>query len=406
MRSAAMRDPSSSGSADMENWNEIKVWRKARRDDLIARRLALSDKQRHERNDRITGFLHGGFLLGAGSVVGFCWPYKGVFDARFAIGHWRARGAMAALPVVVEKGHPLQFRKWWPGAPMTPGVYDIPVPDATEILLPDAAVIPMNGFDEQGYRLGYGGGYFDRTLAALERRVLAIGVSYEALRLHTIHPQPHDIPMDFIVTENGIYRAGGGRLALLNAEECRAHAKSLLEGRRLPRRMAESSRSRPRFSHEIAQNDLGKSQMMTTVELVGLLNMLLEAERAGAKVLAAFLQDYEPDTPAWSQLLAVQRDEARNCSILIDLIRRMSGIPSTATGAFLNKALAVEDRIARLQFLNRGQQWVARKINEALPYVEQGFARGALFAMQESHLLNIEACDVLVDALEAHDSNA
>ena len=83
-------------------------------------------------------------------------------------------------------------------------MYDIPVPEGTEVVLPDAAVVPMNGFDEHGYRLGYGGGYFDRTLAVLERRVLAVGVSYEALRLSTIHPQPHDIPMNLIVTERRV----------------------------------------------------------------------------------------------------------------------------------------------------------------------------------------------------------
>ncbi|CAG4884734.1 protein of unknown function [Georgfuchsia toluolica] len=125
--------------------------------------------------------------------------------------------------------------------------------------------------------------------------------------------------------------------------------------------------------------------------------MLLEAERAGAKVLAAFLNDYERDTPAWRQLAAVQRDEARNCATLMDLIQRMNGTRSNATGSFMGKALAVEGRIPRLQFLNRGQQWVARKIGEALPYVEQGFVRDALFAMQESHLLNIKTCDTLAE---------
>jgi len=119
--------------------------------------------------------------------------------------------------------------------PMTPGVYDIPVPDGTEVMLPDAAVVPMNGFDERGYRLGYGGGYFDRTLSALDRRVLAIGVSFEALRLPTIHPQSHDIPMDFVVTQTGIYRAGGETLTLLSAADCAAATKSLLESRHLPR---------------------------------------------------------------------------------------------------------------------------------------------------------------------------
>ena len=82
----------------------------------------------------------------------------------------------------------------------------------------------MNGFDESGYRLGYGGGYFDRTLAALDRRVLAIGVSFEMLRLPTIFPQSHDIPMDFVVTEGCIYRAGGDRLVRLDAAACAAEA--------------------------------------------------------------------------------------------------------------------------------------------------------------------------------------
>src|SRR5688572_8299428 len=158
--------------------------------------------------------------------------------------------------------------------------------------------------------------------------------------------------------------------------------------------MATDSYSSPAcYAHEFAPEYQEKVPAMPAAELVGLLNLLLEAERAGARVLAAFLGDYERDTPAWRQLAAVQRDEARNCAILIDLIRRVNGAPSAATGDFLGKALAVEGRATRLQFLNRGQRWVARKISEALPRVEQEFVRDALLAMHESHLLNIEACD-------------
>src|SRR6185436_2040899 len=101
------------------------------------------------------------------------------------------------------------FRAWWPGAPMTAGVYDIPIPDGTAIVAPDAAIVPMNGFDAQGYRLGYGGGYFDRTLASMSPRPLAIGVSYEFARLATIYPQPHDVAMDFVVTEAGLHAVKG-----------------------------------------------------------------------------------------------------------------------------------------------------------------------------------------------------
>ena len=154
------------------------------------------------------------------------------------------------------------------------------------------------------------------------------------------------------------------------------------------------------YAHEVTAGYFGEPETMPVTELVELLNTLLEAERAGARVLAAFLNDYERDTPAWRKLVAVQRDEAKNCVILIDLIRRMSGMPSAATGDFLRKALAVEGKGARLRFLNRGQQWVARKIGEALPCLEQDFVRNALVAMQESHLLNIEACDALAETLD------
>ena len=397
----------------MENWNEIKSWRKAQRETLIAARTAIVPDQHRVWNDRITTLLLAGFAVPPGTVIGFCWPYKGEFDARFVVRRWRDEGAIATLPAVIEKARPLQFRKWWPGAPMRAGVYDIPVPDGTDVLIPDIVIVPMNGFDEQGYRLGYGGGYFDRTLAALERRVLAVGVSYEALRLPTIHPQPHDIPMDFVVTEASLYSAGGRDLRPLAATECAAEAVDLLKSRGLPRAGSGSrtaiqaeqpvrAYSSPAcYAHEIAPDYFGALPTMPANELIALLNVLLEAERAGAQVLAAFLNEYERETPAWRQLSAVQRDEAKNCAILMDLIRRMHATPSAVTGDFLGKALAVNGRVARLQFLNRGQAWVARKISEALPYLEKSFVRDALFAMQESHLLNIEACDAVAETLES-----
>jgi len=215
----------------MNDWNEIKAWRKAQRAELIARREAVDPRARRRWNERITAFLESGFPDLAGRAVAFCWPYRGEFDARFAVRRWRERGALAALPEVAAKGTPLRFRKWWPGAPMKAGVYDIPVPDGTEIVVPQAAIVPMNGFDEAGYRLGYGGAFFDRTLAALDPRPLAIGVAFELARLPTIFPQPHDIPMDFVVTEAGIYRAGGRKLAALDAAACAAESRAWLEAR-------------------------------------------------------------------------------------------------------------------------------------------------------------------------------
>src|SRR5471030_2250458 len=194
-------------------------------------------------NAAISAHIEAGFALLAGMIVGFCWPFKSEFDARFVIRQLRGRGATAALPVVIAKATPLQFRAWWPGAPMTTGVYDIPIPDGTALVVPDAAIVPMNGFDAQAYRLGYGGGYFDRTLDATSPQPLAIGVAFEFAGLPTIRPQPHDVPMDFVVTEAGIYVAKDANLARISADKCREQVRRLCEQRGLPRPRTEPSAS-------------------------------------------------------------------------------------------------------------------------------------------------------------------
>jgi 5-formyltetrahydrofolate cyclo-ligase len=119
------------------------------------------------------------------------------------------RAARAALPEVVRKGEPLQFREWWPGAPMASGVYDLPVPQGTELLVPQALLIPP-GFDAQGYRRL-------QAAAALHPAPLKIGVAFELSRMPTIRPQPHDIAMDFIVTEAGVYRVGPTGITLVDS---------------------------------------------------------------------------------------------------------------------------------------------------------------------------------------------
>lgn len=226
-----------------EAWPEIRDWRKEKRAELIAQRVALEPIRRRQMNAAISAHIEAGFAPLAGMTVGFCWPFKGEFDARFAIRHFRGLGAGAALPVVVAKATPLQFRAWWPGAPMTTGVYDIPIPDGTALVVPDAALVPMNGFDAQGYRLGYGGGYFDRTLDATSPPPLAIGVAFEFAGLPTIRPQPHDVPMDFVVTEAGIYVAKNASLARISADKCRERVQQLCEQRGLPRRRAPAAAS-------------------------------------------------------------------------------------------------------------------------------------------------------------------
>lgn len=188
------------------NSDEVKTWRAAMRKELIARRLAITPEQRKIWSDAINAHLLREFSALNTLSIGFYWPYQGEFDPRFAIHHFRQQGALTALPEVVQKNAPLQFRAWWPGVPMTTGVYDIPIPDGTDRVEPQALLIPPVGFDSLGYRIGYGGGFYDRTLAASAPRPLTIGVAFEISRVPTIYPQEFDIPMDYLVTENGVVK--------------------------------------------------------------------------------------------------------------------------------------------------------------------------------------------------------
>ena len=117
-----------------------------------------------------------------------------------------AQGRVIALPVVVDKKGPLEYRAWKPGEALIAGVWDIPIPERRDIVVPATVLAPLVGFDRACYRLGYGGGYFDRTLAALLPRPVAIGVGFAFQEIATIHPQDFDIPMDALVTEAGLRR--------------------------------------------------------------------------------------------------------------------------------------------------------------------------------------------------------
>lgn len=212
------------------------AWRRDERRRLIAARKALSDEDRRTRNNAIDEHLASGFGALAGSNIGFCWPIAAEPEPRFAVRRWREQGSRSALPVVVAPRTPLQFREWWPGAPTEKGVYDIPYPVGTEVLAPEAALVPVNGFDQEAYRLGYGGGFFDRTLAALARKPVCLGMGYEIARLETIYPQPHDIPFDFIVTEAGIHVSADGRLERIGPEAAAMRVRELQAERGLAER--------------------------------------------------------------------------------------------------------------------------------------------------------------------------
>ena len=190
---------------------DVPAWRKARRAELIALRKAIAPAVQRAEDERIAQLLLAGFPQLARLNLGFYWPFNGEVDPRVAVHRLRTLGARTALPVVVAKNAPLDFREWTPGVATVPGVFGLPVPQS-ESIIPDALLMPPVGFDAAGYRLGYGGGYFDRTLASLSPQPLKIGLARGVSRIDTIHPQPHDIPMDFVITADAIFQVIGNRL--------------------------------------------------------------------------------------------------------------------------------------------------------------------------------------------------
>lgn len=186
----------------MEDWEN---WRKQQRATLIAQRMQISCTDRISWSDAITTALIQGFPILQQLSVGFYSAYKGEYDPTPVMNHLATQGALIGLPEVITFGEPLVFRRWWPEVPTRKDLYGISVPKDTESITINAVIIPMVGFDNQGYRLGYGSGYFDRTLATLSPRPLTIGIAFEQLRITTTHPQVHDIAMDFVITEKSIY---------------------------------------------------------------------------------------------------------------------------------------------------------------------------------------------------------
>lgn len=171
-------------------------WRRemlARRKDQPAEVRARTDRQL---DTELTQALEG-----VDGVLGFYWPIQGEYDARPVITRWLAgaAGRQAALPVVLRRAAPLIFRKWTADTPMIPAGFGTSVPAPDEQLVPRTLLIPLVGFDLAGYRLGYGGGYYDRTVAALSMRPYTIGIGYSICRLESIEPQSYDLKLDRLV---------------------------------------------------------------------------------------------------------------------------------------------------------------------------------------------------------------
>jgi len=184
---------------DPETKRDVDRFRKAERTRLYGLRKSLSVEASTAQAASVMSGLDRLLPDVAGRVIACYWPIRGELDLRGWMAMAHAHGATLALPVVVAKGRPLEFRAWQPGATMERGIWNIPVPATSDLLVPDIVIAPLLGVDAQNYRLGNGGGYYDMTLAALPVKPQIIGVGQHFCRMATIFPMPWDIPMDAVV---------------------------------------------------------------------------------------------------------------------------------------------------------------------------------------------------------------
>ncbi|WP_424927357.1 5-formyltetrahydrofolate cyclo-ligase [Amaricoccus tamworthensis] len=203
-------------AVDAQQAGDVARWRKAERARLRRLRAGMSVGDRKRAGLALRGHLltvlRERFGDMRGCVFSGYWPIKGEPDLRPMLEELHDAGVTVALPVVETKAAPLVFRRWKPELRMVRGDWNIPVPPPdAPIVVPDISLAPLVGWTEECYRLGYGGGYFDRTLAALDPKPFLIGVGFDAARLGTIYPQPHDVRLDLTVTEAGIRGRREGR---------------------------------------------------------------------------------------------------------------------------------------------------------------------------------------------------
>lgn len=351
-------------------WTDVKRWRKEQRGERIAARLARPLAERKRVRDAVADCLRQEVAALRRGRIAFYWPIRAELDLRDLVAEMIGGGVGGALPVVVTKNAPLEFWDWTPETQVTPGFWNIPVPAARAPVTPDVLLVPLVGFDRAGYRLGYGGGYYDRTLAGFAAKPLAIGVGYAADGLDSIHPQPHDIPMDAIVTDEGIrWRTWPAGLR---------HEDPLPLGAASP----------PCLMHEADPAYMG---FLSDAETLAFLNELLEGERAGARgALEMARATVEMDLRV--ALSAVASDEARFCAMLHRHVQRLGGEPSGATGAFLTKLRDTPGGAAKLDLLNRGQGWVVRRLRRMLPKIADPELHRDLRDMLEAHDRNILRC--------------
>ena len=187
-----------------DDWAEVLRWRKDERQRLIEARMAASAESRQAGSERIAAALDRTIGDVGNRIVSTYWPFRGEPDLRGWAERLIERGGRIALPVVIQKGAPLEFRLWKPGDPLERGVWNILVPSTGGPVMPDVVIAPVVGADASNYRLGYGGGFFDRTLRAVTPYPMTVGVSFTLGFLPLLRPSRLDIELDAMLTEDGV----------------------------------------------------------------------------------------------------------------------------------------------------------------------------------------------------------
>lgn len=188
---------------DTQTALDVARFRKAKREELRKTCQNLPAAARRAAAEAVQQRLDQVIDLAPGRIIACYSPLGNELDLQPWMHRIARRGARVALPVVTGKNEPLLFREWTLDCVMVEGMWRIPVPADGAELTPEIIIVPLVGFDAANYRLGNGGGFYDRTLSRMNPRPMTIGVGYSLTKISSIFPQPHDIPMDIIVTEKG-----------------------------------------------------------------------------------------------------------------------------------------------------------------------------------------------------------
>jgi 5-formyltetrahydrofolate cyclo-ligase len=190
--------------------SELNARKKALRKALIEQRASMPD--RLQRAEALQQVMRIWLLERKETVIGAYWPIKGEFDPLPALHRWKEDGELLdapqrrriGLPVMDKVHKTLTFHAWYPGCPMEEDGFGIPKPKGTELLVPTLLFVPCVGYAPGGYRLGYGGGFYDRTLAALEPKPFTVGLGYGNGFIDDFEPEPHDQALDAILNDHGV----------------------------------------------------------------------------------------------------------------------------------------------------------------------------------------------------------